>query len=295
MQKTTIEKPFYDQLLDGPIVSWTPKKSKVIVAETSDISPNQARYILKKYNNINRKLSSVNVTKYASDMTAGRWKNDGETIIFSKEGDLLNGQHRLLGVIKSNTSQNFLISYGVDKSTFDVMDNGKSRTTSDVLGMMKYENSAILAALARTILAYERNGGFNAKNFKGANQISKSETIAYIEANPEIGNYIERYKKCSLVPSSVTSFLYWLFSNINKAHAEQYLNMVLMGYGISPDTLESYLFNKLQRNRNAIQNKMTKNAVISNIIIGWNRFRGHSKSSAIQIIWKPENGLPKPR
>ena len=228
-------------------------------------------------------------------MTAGRWKNTGETIIFSKEGELLNGQHQLLGVIKSDIPQNFLISYGVDKSAFDVMDSGKSRTYADVLGMMKYKNPAILGALARTILAYERNGGFEAKNFKSTNQISKSETIAYIEANPDIVNYVERYKKCNLTGSSTTAFLYWLFSNIDQTDAEKYLDMVLMGYGISSDTLESYLFNKLQRNRNAIQNKMTKNAIIANIIIGWNRFRGYSKTSAIQITWKPENGLPKPR
>ena len=91
----------------------------------------------------------------------------------------------------------------------------------------------------------------------------------------------------------VASFTYWLLHKDNPAKAEEYLDQVLMGFDLKPDTLQAYLFNKLQRNRNAIQNKMTKVAIMAHIIEGYRRFVGYSKNRSMQITWDTRKGLPK--
>jgi hypothetical protein len=133
--QTTVEKSFYEALLEGPVAVWTPKRVMSIIHEQVRLSPEQARHILRKYCYNERNPASSVVIRYASDMIANRWEATGSTTIcFSKEGKLLDGKHRLLALIKSGTDQDFLITYGVDKISFFRFQNGEIPATADVLG-----------------------------------------------------------------------------------------------------------------------------------------------------------------
>jgi hypothetical protein len=262
------------------------------------ISPDEARHILKYYNKSNRKPSNVVANKYASDMRNGRWRTSGETISFDRNGDLINGQHRLMGVAMADQPQDFVVVYGLEPEVFEVVDNGKTRSNADVLGMMNYQEPAMLSALVRNIIAYEKSGVFDpterstSHNFEGVNQITKSQIISYIEENPKVTSYIERYKKNQVVSAPIAAFCYWLLCKKGKEQAEKYLDQIFLGYDLQPDTIQSYLFNKFQRSRNAIQNKMSKTAMIANVILGWKRVAGVSKSQVMQITWDTRRGLP---
>jgi hypothetical protein len=39
---------------------------------------------------------------------------------------------------------------------------------------------------------------------------------------------------------------------------------------------------------------MTKLAIICNVILGWRRYMGWSKSKAMQLTWDARKGFPKP-
>lgn len=54
-------------------------------------------------------------------MSAGRWQENGETIIVGKSGNLLDGQHRLQAVIRSGVSIMAIIVFGVDDDEAMVM------------------------------------------------------------------------------------------------------------------------------------------------------------------------------
>jgi hypothetical protein len=199
----------------------------------------------------------------------------------------------LLAVIEADKACDFVFAYGLDHDVFDVIDNGKIKTGADILGMSGYTDSAILYALSRSIIAYESTGNYNAEVFKGINQITKSQVQHVLEERPDVVEYVDKYKKSTVVSPSVSSFCYWLIASAyGKEEAEAYLDMVLLGYGLEPDTIEAYLYNKLQRNKNAPQNKMTKTAIIANIILGWRRYKGLSKSNALQLTWDASRGLP---
>lgn len=88
----------------------TPEKAKAYLAL------NKANY---------RKMSSSLVAKYASDMTAGRWKVNGEPIQFNCDGFLVNGQHRLAAIVKANVNIMILVVRGIESDVFDI---GKNRS-----------------------------------------------------------------------------------------------------------------------------------------------------------------------
>jgi hypothetical protein len=57
------------------------------------ITPQKAVEILDTKNFNNRPVSQFTVDRYAQEMKAGRWKLNGEPIIFGKSGRLIDGQH----------------------------------------------------------------------------------------------------------------------------------------------------------------------------------------------------------
>jgi hypothetical protein len=293
--KQTRNAGFFEELIKGSTRPFSPKKVKTKQAEWVTIGPLQSKHILKYYNHGNRRPSKNQALKYAKDMESDNWKETGEPISFDKTGNIINGQHRLAAMILADKEYEFLVNYGLDREVFDVIDNGLIRPNSTILELEGYSDTVNLSALTRAIIAYIDNGNYDAKDFKGVNQITISEIKEYLEENPDTTNYLDRYRKSAVVSCSISSFCYWLLSSVvDKSTTEGYLDMVFMGYGLTPNTIEHYLFDKLQRNKNAAQNKMTKTAIICNVILGWRRHMGWSKSKAMQLTWDARKGFPKP-
>lgn len=73
-----------------------------ITAKVETITPDIAKTMLGENVN-NRRISHDNVNMFAREMRNGEWRFNGEAIKFSKDGRLLDGQHRLLAVIAALT------------------------------------------------------------------------------------------------------------------------------------------------------------------------------------------------
>jgi hypothetical protein len=68
------------------------------VTLVSEITPEQAGIMLR--NNANRAIKINQVNKFRRDIRAGNFKITNDAIAFSKEGAVLNGQHRLLAIFQ---------------------------------------------------------------------------------------------------------------------------------------------------------------------------------------------------
>ena len=116
-------------------------------AELEFLTPTLARQLLEQ-NPINRVIQPKLVTKYASDMKADRWQNNGETVVISESGNLLDGQHRCRAVLKSGVTIPVFVVRGAPEEAFKTLGQGKSRTTTDMLGIAGYVNTKTVAAIA---------------------------------------------------------------------------------------------------------------------------------------------------
>jgi len=85
-----------------------------------------------------RKPSLPTVNKYASEMKAGRWELSAP-LSFDTEGRLIDGQHRLMAVIKSEIPTNFLIVGNLPTSAAIKFDLGKARTAQNIAHLKGYE------------------------------------------------------------------------------------------------------------------------------------------------------------
>lgn len=96
------------------------------------VDPALANVLLGNEKNINRSVKKNKVIQFARDMRNGEWRLGDSQICLSVDGLLMNGQHRLLAIIKSNTTQEFSFSYGCTKDIMDKIDNGTTRSLHDV-------------------------------------------------------------------------------------------------------------------------------------------------------------------
>ena len=108
------------------------------------ITPEIAKEYLDQHNNMNprKKINRPVVNSYAMDMKAGKWHLNGEPIVIDANGNIKNGQHRLLAVVAAGVPVYFYVVRGIDPeiTTFDMPLN---RKVSQELGIgTNYETLA---------------------------------------------------------------------------------------------------------------------------------------------------------
>lgn len=132
--------------------TYQPRKHTGISYSTINISPEMAREMLVKSADFqNRSLKNWRIDSYAADMAAGRWRANGEVLVFDKDGILLDGQHRLHAIIKAGVPVVMGVCFGVDRDTAQTIDQGCSRTMKDALTMDGAKNVAAVMATARAL------------------------------------------------------------------------------------------------------------------------------------------------
>lgn len=141
------------------------------------VSPAIATNWLEKKNKNNRNILDAIVDKYARDMANGRWVFTGDPIQFDKEGNLLNGQHRLSAVVKAGKVVQFVIWEGIDASAQDAMDAGRTRNTGQQLHMKGYKHGTTMAAVVRVLLKWDQSR-LNSKDVP-----STGEVVEFTNAN----------------------------------------------------------------------------------------------------------------
>lgn len=119
------------------------------------ITPQVAEEYLKRNVNNYRRIEKSRVDSYAMDMAAGKWEKNGEPIIFGKNGELQDGQHRLKAVIKSNTPVWIYVVRNADNTrTYDV---GTSRTLQQILRSENIGHCSLAPAISKIVIAGTKN------------------------------------------------------------------------------------------------------------------------------------------
>jgi len=127
-------------------------KSEVVL-----VTPAMAEQWLKS-NTKNRKPAERTINAYASDMAAGRWELTNQGIAFYETGELADGQHRLMAVIKSRTPVMMMVTYGLSESAINGIDQHKIRAVHDVLTMASHgQVTSIDVAVTRLCFGYAKS------------------------------------------------------------------------------------------------------------------------------------------
>lgn len=122
------------------------------------VTPELARGWLKSNNIDNRSVRASAVEDYAAMIASGAWRQDGNTVAFDWNGRLINGQHRLMALVRADQGVTMLVALNCDPLGFATTDAGRNRNGRDVLSITdpdgKYHGE--LSSLARFIVQHER-------------------------------------------------------------------------------------------------------------------------------------------
>lgn len=252
--------------------------------EKKAVTPSVAKLYL-ELNTKNRRVKNPVVLRYAQDMLSGNWREDtGELIKVSKTGELLDGQHRLLAVIKANVCINFHFAIGLEDDLAPFLDTGSGRNATDTFKIngIKYDNT-IPSIIQSYYLLKKNNGKSNSQvNDKMTNNgllgaYRKREKFWQMVASKSHSRYLSFAK--ILPPSSLGSH-YAVFYDINANDAELFMDALSTGLDIKNNSIgllrQKLIQDKISQKKLPIK---IKNALI---IKAWNAFRLHKDTKILK-------------
>lgn len=195
-----------------------------------------------------RPLSQANVKKFARLMGEGRWKLNGEPIQFAGER-LLNGQHRLNAVVLANVSAHMLVVEGVEADVFDTIDQGKQRSTQDLLTISGLPNSSVISQGVRVVYNYERHGLIHVRSEKEATHAELVEMVSADEQGWQRAAQIGRRKGQPISPALAAAF-YYLVSRRYEVECISFLTNLTEGINLRADQPVRLLRERLLNDKN---------------------------------------------
>ena len=133
--------------LTSPVVGTLPVADPPVVKRET-ITPDIANRWLETFNTNNRSIRDSHVDLLAHDMAVGHWKENGDAICFSKDGRLIDGQHRLWACVQSGAQFTSLVVRGIDDDAYMTKDAGLRKTAGDFMGPMDGEKNVTLLSAA---------------------------------------------------------------------------------------------------------------------------------------------------
>lgn len=248
--------------------------------------------IAKKYlanNNNNRNVKENVVKRYAEDMAQGRWlSNTYEMIKISKTSTVLDGQHRLLAVIKSNVSVTFHVASNIEDKVFSVLDTGVARNACDSFLVQGVKNPNQIPSIISTYYGLSQGSA----TFKRKILTNKQLIEKYFE-KPDMFQEVTRQSIgwaslfMNVLPVSHIGGFHLFFSDINHARSIEFMAQLCSGVGIKNNTI-NILRNALIRDKIA-QRKMNTTCKFALIIKAWNAFRKNETPKRLE--WVAERDL----
>jgi hypothetical protein len=199
------------------------------------IGPEEAEELL-NLNNKNRPLADGFIAQYARDMKDGLWSLNGEALIFSTDGRLLNGQHRLHAVIRSGSVIEVAAIYGIHEDAFDTMDAGKKRGVSDLLGMRDVRYQATIAGAVSNLFYMAAGVGgagvLTLKNYRPSKAVAVKTAMDNLEYLLPACEMTAKRPTIGIVGTGLVAVLACMIASGKKPEAQDFLTKLSSGEGI---------------------------------------------------------------
>lgn len=258
------------------------------------ITPQIAEELLKT-NTHNRPIRQRHVAWLSKQMELGFWHFTGNSIKIDKDGHLCDGQHTLHAIIKSQTSQQFVVIGGLDKEAMHVLDTGISRGAGDVLQLNGFTNGNRLAAIARKVLVYKQGeitralGGIggSAKDARkqSDNVVANITILEEVVKNKMIAESSEvaskLYSHSRILPHTSYAIFYYIFAEKDPSDAWEFLCKLATGVELSANSPIYLLRMKLEQEM-AGRVRFTSQLKSYYIIYCWNKFRSGESPKILQ-------------
>jgi hypothetical protein len=237
------------------------------------IYPHEAKQILEE-RFPNRSLRQDAVVYYSRLMKSGKFLFNGEPLVFSDTGKLMDGQHRLRALIDADKPQVFLVMFGIPEDAFPTFDNGRKRTHVDAGNIANLNDSVLVMGGAQRLYSWATNDLDTASH-----NPSPSECLKIIEAHPQL---IESARECSKlkIRRRDAVLIHFLASELlhAKSKVEDYLFRIGDGHNLPEgdpafavrSLLSTYGGGKGSKKLLDEEKQRVKNCILRFLFEGWN-------------------------
>lgn len=269
--------------------------------EVKLITPAIAEEML-KHNNMNRLALPERILEYSRIMNAGQWREEtGEAIKIAIDGTLLDGQQRLIALVKAKVSLNFLVITGLEKDVFRVLDTGKTRNAGDIFHIAGVPNAKNTASIISRYLDLKKGTtAFAEIKSLYSLKTTKSELLSLYYKRSKFwdGVYLMAqswYRQSShILKTAEYGGLFAYFSDINSESAFLFLDNLGNGTNLSEKNPIKQLREKLIFSKINPKFNLTANQRLALIYKAWNLFRDGKEISYLKFNPETDN-FPIPK
>lgn len=263
--------------------------------ERVKITPELAAHYL-TFNRNNWDIIQARIDGYADEMHRGEWAENGESIKFSKNARLIDGQHRLSAIIKSGVSLHMLVVFGCEEEAQVKIDIGRTKTARGVLTVQGLGNweARTLGTAIHTLINHEKGLPISS-NVKGLNREVEAfylENQTALLATVKLAKDLPR--KITPITHAKAMVLHFLFAKIDVATADSFIEKLFTGDSLARTNPIYQLRERILEAQRAGGTPLTTRQQLHACIKSWNYVRAHKGlSSARTLLPRSDEPLPE--
>jgi len=262
-------------------------KSPNVTHAVVKITPDHAMKLLEG-NTHNRPIRDGHVAKLARAMTEGRWRLNGTTIVVSKTGKVLDGQHRLWACVEAGVPFQTVLITGVEDDAFTTLGDQLARIGSDLFAYYGVRNHKVVAPAVTLMYFYDNHNLAQMESAK--KQPSQDELYSLFRTShpalEDIAGECNAYRH--LLSPSIVAFFKYVFGQVDPEKAATFFDQLLYGVGSKGDKLPVYqLRRRLELDRTS-KAKLPRQEKLALIIKAWNLHLVGASCSALRHASKEE-------
>lgn len=274
----------------------TPSPLSSYSSVTKLVTPELAKKWLEERNLHNRTMKKANLKFIKNQMLSGEFKSqNGQSIVFSINNLLLDGQHRLQAMVETGKSYWFTVVTGVPDDYFTTIDNGTKRTTGDAFDVKGVKYAAGVSAAVTFYLKFKKSPS-NISSGIAAYGLNAKDSLVEYDKNPELFQNLYTLglafnKRMGILqPSQIAGLMaYTILESVNGQRAEaEFWTPLFTGENMSQQI--TLLRNKLISTLGQVTNKTHLIVKLTWII---NTFNNHfSGKTVTSIRYNPNSEFP---
>lgn len=258
------------------------------------ITPTLAEQWLKRVPETQRAVRDDAVERFKKDMLAGRWTVDYSPYRFDKNGQLIDGQHRLWAILEANVVvEEQAVVFGMDPQDYETLDQGTKRTFADTLKYYGYPNSLLLSSLTYRYWYWEKGQDFRKGNVKPVQHELLPLVRQYgdeMHAALKIGSKVTGHVKP--ITNSVASLCFLLCNRVDEGDAKEFFDRLVDGQGLLDGDPIYALRNRWAPNAAKKRDKTPDWVQGAHILKAWNYYR---EGRPVELLsWRAGGAKPEP-
>jgi len=220
------------------------------------VTPELAENYL-KFNVKNRKVSDKQLYILVKEMKNNNFLENGESIVFDKYGELKDGQHRLLAIVKSGKSYHIPVVRGVEPVSMATYDTGKNRSAGDVLTLNGYKFGNQIASFIGSMNKYATKKSKSMDISRNTTDLSNKDILEFCNNNYDwmyqlilkSNSIYSKQQNPKPITLSQLSLMSYIIGGKNPNSNVYSFLKELSGVLRNPETATSYLYTKLYNSK----------------------------------------------